>query len=230
MKAEHSVEEVWERFEAWLIREHEYAPEDLIWQEKRNCYADYATNLAWNAYRDAYAERIKADEGAVPTFSRSDVSKWRDDAFENAAQIVDRYAKHFPEVTGAADGIRALIAHPPAQAAQVDAFADRLRQSIMRDTFQPTAEPVAKAWLCDNGHSENLMVTLSPRVRDACAALGGTITPLYTHPAPPINLVAVREVIASHINEAKKLRHDPETQDYLYAQADKLETAIRGEG
>lgn len=45
-------------------------------------------------------------------------------------------------------------------------------------------------------------------------------------PAPPINLAAVREVIESHINEAKKLRHDPESQDYLYEQADKLEAAL----
>ena len=49
----YTAEEVRARFEAWLIREHEYAPEDLVWQEKRNCYADYATHLAWNAYRDA---------------------------------------------------------------------------------------------------------------------------------------------------------------------------------
>lgn len=44
--------------------------------------------------------------------------------------------------------------------------------------------------------------------------------------APPINLAAVREVIESHINEAKNLRHDPESQDYLYEQADKLEAAL----
>lgn len=39
---------------------------------------------------------------------------WRDDAFRSAAEIVDRYAKHFPEVTGAAEDIRALISRPEA--------------------------------------------------------------------------------------------------------------------
>lgn len=46
--------------------------------------------------------------------------------------------------------------------------------------------------------------------------------------APSIDLAAVRDVIASHIEEAKKLRHDPESQDYLYEQASKLEVAIKG--
>lgn len=66
---------------------------------------------------------------------------------------------------------------------------DALAESIEADMGEPVA------WLCDNGASENLMVTLSPRGRDAYAALGRTITPLYTHPAPPIDLAAVRDVI-----------------------------------
>jgi hypothetical protein len=48
--------------------------------------------------------------------------------------------------------------------------------------------------------------------------------------APPINLAAIREVIESHINEAKNLRHDPESQDYLYEQADKLTAALPEKG
>ena len=47
-----------------------------------------------------------------------------------------------------------------------------------------------------------------------------------TQPAQPVDIEAIREVIESHINEAKKLRHDPESQDYLYEQADKLEAAL----
>jgi hypothetical protein len=51
-------------------------------------------------------------------------------------------------------------------------------------------------------------------------------TKLYT--APPIDLAAVREVIANHRSEAAKLSHDPESRDYLCEQADKLEAAIKG--
>ena len=47
-----------------------------------------------------------------------------------------------------------------------------------------------------------------------------------TQPAQLVDIKAIREVIESHINEAKKLRHDPESQDYLYEQADKLEAAL----
>lgn len=49
-----------------------------------------------------------------------------------------------------------------------------------------------------------------------------------TQPAQSVDIEAIREVIESHINEAKNLRHDPESQDYLYEQADKLEAAIKG--
>lgn len=47
-----------------------------------------------------------------------------------------------------------------------------------------------------------------------------------TQPAQAVDVGAIREVIASHIEEAKKLRHDPESQDYLYEQADKLTAAL----
>lgn len=47
-----------------------------------------------------------------------------------------------------------------------------------------------------------------------------------TQPAQSVDIEAIREVIESHINEAKKLRHDPESQDYLYEQADKLTAAV----
>ena len=99
--------EVRARFEAWLIREHEYAPEDLIWQEKRNCYADYATHLAWNAYRDAYAdllERIKADESTMPAAT----------ACADHAKGETGYCIFHTQVSWGTK----LFAHPPAQAAQ----------------------------------------------------------------------------------------------------------------
>ena len=63
-------------------------------------------------------------------------------------------------------------------------------------------------------------------------AVNATLDDLDDHDADAViraidaHIAVVREVIESHINEAKKLRHDPETQDYLYEQADKLEAAL----
>lgn len=189
----YTAEEVRAQFEAWLIREHEYAPEDLIWQEKRNCYADYATHLAWNAYRDAYAdllERIKADESAAPVGFVMEATATR-----------HKFGLLTQDLPPGAE----LFTHPPAQAAQTDdwriGFFERWREAAREKGYVGIAEAI----------------TAAP-----------TATLRVTTPAPPINLAAVREVIASHINEAKNLRHDPELQDYLYAQADKLEAAIKG--
>ena len=47
--------------------------------------------------------------------------------------------------------------------------------------------------------------------------------------AQAVDVGAIREVIESHVDEAKKLRHDPESQDYLHEQADKLTRALSGE-
>ena len=60
--------------------------------------------------------------------------------------------------------------------------------------------------------------------------LAATITAHLTQPAQSVDIEAIREVIESHINEAKKLRHDPESQDYLYEQADKLTAALQEKG
>lgn len=63
-------------------------------------------------------------------------------------------------------------------------------------------------------------------VRDLLAANATHLT----QPAQSVDIEAIREVIESHINEAKKLRHDPESQDYLYEQADKLTAALQEKG
>ena len=54
---------------------------------------------------------------------------------------------------------------------------------------------------------------------------GAALDAHLTQPAQALDVGAIREVIASHIEEAKKLRHDPESQDYLYEQTDKLTAA-----
>lgn len=63
------------------------------------------------------------------------------------------------------------------------------------------------------------------KMRDEAVA---AIDAHLTQPAQSVDVEAIREVIESHINEAKNLRHDHELHDYLYEQADKLEAAIKG--
>ena len=41
------------RFERWMTEEMGYPPGDLIWQEKRNCYANYGMHLAWKAWQES---------------------------------------------------------------------------------------------------------------------------------------------------------------------------------
>lgn len=47
-----------------------------------------------------------------------------------------------------------------------------------------------------------------------------------TQPAQAVDVGAIREVIASHVEEVKMLRHDPESQNYLHEMADKLTAAL----
>lgn len=46
-----------EAFEAYVTREHECSPDDLKWDESRNCYAMWAMHFAYQAWeeRDALA-------------------------------------------------------------------------------------------------------------------------------------------------------------------------------
>ena len=61
--------------------------------------------------RSLLSERQAAmrGQGGEARYTRDQVNGWRNDAFENAAQIVERYAKNFPGITHAADDIRALM-------------------------------------------------------------------------------------------------------------------------
>lgn len=52
-------------FERWITEEMGYAPDDLIWQAKRNCYADYGMHLAWKAWEDSAALAAQGQGEAV---------------------------------------------------------------------------------------------------------------------------------------------------------------------
>lgn len=106
---------------------------DWLYQWERKAGARNA-----RAMLTAYAERIEADEVAVTDLVVDKIC--------NAALGHDNYGYETQDQVRTA--LLSVWPKPPAQAAQVDAFADRLRQSIMRDTFQPTADPVAQGEAC----------------------------------------------------------------------------------
>jgi hypothetical protein len=88
-------------------------------------------------------------------------------------------------------------------------------------------EPVA--WLAADGSGR--VIDVKAKSAGARASATASATSVYSIPlyaAPPIDIAAVREVIANHRSEAAKLSHDPESRDYLCEQADKLEAAIKG--
>src|SRR5574337_95584 len=70
-------------FERWLIGVHGYSPSDLIWQESRNCYADYGMHLAWKAWQDAAPPAQPAER--VPEEATDElVPRWWDDSHGGA--------------------------------------------------------------------------------------------------------------------------------------------------
>jgi hypothetical protein len=55
-----------EAFEKWMHDVMLYPPTDLVFQDARNCYADYATHLAWQAWQAHLAQPAQAvDVGAI---------------------------------------------------------------------------------------------------------------------------------------------------------------------
>jgi len=84
-------------------------------------------------------------------------------------------------------------------------------------------------WLlarAQDGQMQRSVYTSNYQLREMADAIDARLT----QPAQLVDIEAIREVIESHINEAKKLRHDPESQDYLYEQASKLAAALQEKG
>jgi hypothetical protein len=130
-------------------------------------------------------------------------------------------------------GLLAVWPNPPAQAAQSEdwriAFFERWHEAAQGKGYVGiaaaiTAVPAAEV-VAQGEASLGRCKACGRATRAVCDGLDGN--GLGCTNAPPIDLAAVREVIESHINEAKKLRHDPESQDYLYEQADKLEAVLQ---
>lgn len=55
-------------FEQWALEVMQFTPDDLTWDERRNCYRDCAPHMAWKGWQASRA----AIEIIVP-----EVEKWR---------------------------------------------------------------------------------------------------------------------------------------------------------
>lgn len=55
-------------FEHWALEIMQFTPDDLTWDEKRNCYRDYVSHMAWKGWQASRA----AIEIELPT--KNDIS------------------------------------------------------------------------------------------------------------------------------------------------------------
>lgn len=55
-------------FEQWALEVMQFTPDDLAWDEKRNCYRDYVPHMAWKGWQ-ASREAIEIE---LPTQSEYD--------------------------------------------------------------------------------------------------------------------------------------------------------------
>ncbi|ELE3279021.1 hypothetical protein RLQ86_004702, partial [Salmonella enterica subsp. enterica serovar Tucson] len=42
-------------FEHWALEIMQFTPDDLTWDEKRNCYRDYVSHMAWKGWQASRA-------------------------------------------------------------------------------------------------------------------------------------------------------------------------------
>lgn len=43
-------------FEHWALEIMQFTPDDLTWDEKRNCYRDYVPHMAWKGWQASRAD------------------------------------------------------------------------------------------------------------------------------------------------------------------------------
>lgn len=45
------MEESRKLYEKWAIEVMQFTPDDLVWDERRNCYRDYVPHMAWKGWQ-----------------------------------------------------------------------------------------------------------------------------------------------------------------------------------
>ncbi|ECK3057347.1 hypothetical protein U2V64_003010 [Salmonella enterica] len=48
---ERNMDESRKAFEQWALEVMQFAPDDLRWDESRNCYRDYVPHIAWKGWQ-----------------------------------------------------------------------------------------------------------------------------------------------------------------------------------
>lgn len=196
------------------------------------------------AYADLL-ERIKADEGVVPDgwAKPEEIESYRRAAAKPRGTNGGGFGVFVSNKPGGIYTLPVYFTHPPAQAAQGEVVdcpecgsrctyrAISMSDDVIYEyTPAQAAQSVdvekmhsleARGWIAEGEENGEYAVTEEGK---------RVIAARLTQPAQLVDIEAIREVIESHINEAKKLRHDPESQDYLYEQADKLEAALQEKG
>ncbi|EOC0500040.1 hypothetical protein ACI00R_004607 [Cronobacter sakazakii] len=52
---ERNMDESRKAFEQWALEVMQFTPDDLTWDERRNCYRDYVTHMAWKGWQASRA-------------------------------------------------------------------------------------------------------------------------------------------------------------------------------
>ena len=195
MNAEYSVEEVRSRFEAWVsVRSWFKATIGLDRSDDE--YADPCINSRWQGWQAAYAERIKADEGAVPVacevvgiVRENDDGKYIDWTVEGSLDALEAGDALYciDGIEAPDDGFTELFANPPAQAAQSEPSPRCDKPGCNCATWKPEgcawddAEPAAQDdGMCNADNPARRCVCREEFGRRVCApaAQGGAADPL----------------------------------------------------
>ncbi|WP_227171055.1 hypothetical protein [Enterobacter hormaechei] len=63
-------------FERWALEVMQFTPDDLTWDERRNCYRDYVPHMAWKGWQ-ASREAIEIELPEIITGDNGDGEPWR---------------------------------------------------------------------------------------------------------------------------------------------------------
>lgn len=80
-------------FEQWALEVMQFTPDDLTWDERRNCYRDYVPHMAWKGWqasREAIEIELPAKiEREVRDSDIDDERRWgHNDAIRDCAEAI----------------------------------------------------------------------------------------------------------------------------------------------
>lgn len=63
-------------FEQWALEVMQFTPDELTWDERRNCYMDYVPHMAWKGWQASRAA-IEIELPEIITGDNGDGEPWR---------------------------------------------------------------------------------------------------------------------------------------------------------